>query len=256
VIIRHLEATGEKLDLLSRAPAAVVLEMAEELAAELDQPVTDFLPRDNLYRQAAVRLDDGVNTFIRTLSAMWKEVSAAGRGKGWGAKEIAAAWEAKHKKQGRADEKALLEAEEALSLMLDSFASLRPGVAKDRLRAKVEAQEEAIAELRTRAVPLSHKLEDAAGLVERCREELATVRRLLLSEDKESVARRSAAVLGRAVRRLTVFFRDEDRGKGQERAVPVSVQVTPMTGDAVEYRADVLTPTQGRWRSRTSRVTT
>lgn len=247
IITRYLKDTGERLDVLEKTPAAVIVEMAEALVADSacaqSLRFADVLPPGDPFREASVSLEDGVGRYTRLLTQVWRETKESkrkGQKSPLSAAGLVAEWEQQH--HGRAGRLAmeLAAAEESLGTMVDNFATLRAGPARDRLQRRIEEQEAAVARLREAMVPLTERLREAGALVARCREALAEVRRLLLAEDGVSLKRRSGDVLRKLIRRITVSFRPHDvpkKGGGIIAcSVPTTALVTPMVGESRELQ--------------------
>lgn len=241
VIMNYLRDTGERLAILDKTPSAVVVAIADELVAEssCDQGLTlrEILPKGHPYRENAIALEDGTRQYMSILGQMWREVR-----KGTTAEAITAEYNRKHKKVADKNQQELALAESKLDGMIDSFGSMKAGIARDRMQQKIEQQEGTIREMRSRAVPLSDRLKEAQELVSRCREALSEVRRVLVADDGVSIKKRNAESLRRLVRQVVVKFKPLDvatsSGKVFECSMPVLATVVPVVGDSREYPPD------------------
>jgi len=241
-IINYLKDTGERLAILEKTPAAVVIAIADELVAESPQGVTlgDVLPKGDPYRECAVALDDGTLRYAKLLARMWREVGM--KGKNTTAATLTTAYQQKHAKEATRTQQELTDAETRLDQMVENFGSLKPGIARDRLQTRIEEQEKTVAEMREHAVPLSDRLAEAASVVSRCREALSEVRRVLVADDGVTLKKRHGEALRRLVRQIVVKFRSLDvtthSGGTMECSTPTQVVVVPMVGESRDYPQD------------------
>jgi hypothetical protein len=158
---------------------------------------------------------------------------------GWGAVE--AVYQFLYSHQRMEWEKELAAADADLGRLVDGYADLPPGRAREKAGAKIGALESRIDRLQGNLTNLCERLESIDRELRQRRRAVAEARAALRS----AAPRLKAETLGRVVARVVLYFqhyehrRAGDRGTGDfPRSGVARIEIIPVVGDAVSYRPE------------------